>query len=74
VSGPLAVRLRTGPVHLGFPLDDAHVRAVCGGRFGEASVVRQAAWNAPRLRRCAACEDAAFEAETVEELRARAGV
>jgi hypothetical protein len=74
VSDPLAVQLRTGPVHLAFPVTDARLVAVCGAHFGSASVVPPAAWEAADARVCAECDDAAARARSVRQLRAIAGV
>lgn len=73
-GGPVAVQLRTGPVHLAFPVTDARLIAVCGAHFGSASVVPPAAWEADDARVCAACDDAAGRAVSVRQLRAIAGV
>lgn len=74
VAGPLAVQLRTGPVHLAFAITDARLVAVCGSRFGSASVVPPGAWEAVDARVCALCDDAAARARSVRQLRAIAGV
>jgi hypothetical protein len=74
VSGPVAVQLRTGPVHLAFAVSDARLVAVCGAHFGSASAVPGAAWTAEDARVCADCDDAAARARSVRQLRAFAGV
>ncbi len=73
-SGPVAVQLRTGPVHLAFPVDDAHLVAVCGAHFGSASAVAGERWTADGARVCAECDDAAARARSVRQLRLIAGV
>lgn len=73
-AGPVAVRLRTGPVHLAFPVTEATLVSVCGGRFGLASVVPTTLWQAARARACPECEDAAEHARSVRQLRLIAGV
>jgi hypothetical protein len=71
---PVAVQLASGPVHLAFPVTDARLVSVCGGRFGHASVVPTAAWLDDRARVCEECEDAATRARSVRQLRLIAGV
>jgi hypothetical protein len=77
VAGPVAVQLRSGPVHLAFPVTDARLVAVCGAHFGSASAVPAEVWIAPETagaRVCAACDDAASAAHSLRQLRAIAGV
>lgn len=73
-TGPVAVRLRTGPVHLAFAVTDARLVSVCGGHFGFASVVPTTSWMAEGARVCAECDAAADHARSVRQLRAIAGV
>lgn len=73
-AGPVAVRLKTGPVHLAFAVTDARLVSVCGGRFGHASVVPTSEWLEDGARVCAECDDAAEHARSVRQLRLIAGV
>lgn len=77
MTGPVAVRLRTGPVHLAFAVDDAHLVAVCGAHFGSASAVAGGLWVVPETvgaRVCPVCDEAAARARSVRQLRALAGL
>lgn len=71
---PVAVRLASGPVHLAFAVTDARLVAVCGAKFGHASVVPVTAWLAADARVCAECDDASERATSVRQLRLIAGV
>lgn len=71
---PVAVRLARGPLHLAFPVTEARLQSVCGARFGVASVVPAARWQARRARRCQECEGAARAARSTRILCKIAGL
>jgi hypothetical protein len=70
---PVAVRRGSGPVHLASPVSERRLVAVCGAKFGLASVVPVREWQRRGARCCPECLEAAVHAKTLRILAVIAG-